>query len=170
MLGTRIKKLEAGLFQSQGCFCTSEPLSGTHIRSHVPGEEGGILGGFFERGRGRGCVNLCTAPVSVFFFFLSFFPNGLKGLVFFLADKQKTALCVSVISLPGLAAKLASAAPSVELAPRSQCHTERAAFQTTKKTGCVSVRLCADDSMQCFFFLPLVSLCSFSLVDFTAPA
>lgn len=59
---------------------------------------------------------------------------GLKGLVFFLAEEQKTALCVSVISLPGLAAKLASDAPSVELALRSQCHTEKAAFQTT---GCV---------------------------------
>lgn len=57
----------------------------------------------------------------------------LKGLVFFLADEQKAALCVSVISLPGLAAKLASVAPSVELALRSQCHTERAAFQTNKK-------------------------------------
>lgn len=132
MLGTRIKKLEAGLFQSQGCFCTSEPLSGTHIRSHVPGE-GGILGGFFGAGTGTG-QRLCEfvySPRLCFFFF--FFSNGLKGLVFFLADKQKTALCVSVISLPGLAAKLASAAPSVELAPWSQCHTERAAFQTTKK-------------------------------------
>lgn len=67
-------------------------------------------------------MNLCIAP----FFY------GLKGLVFFLAEEQKTALCVSVISLPGLAAKPASAAPSVELAPRSQCHTERAASQTTE--------------------------------------
>lgn len=63
-------------------------------------------------------------------------------MVFFLADKQKTALCVSVISLPGLAAKLASASPSVELAQRSQCHTERAAFQTPKTCLWDSTRGC----------------------------
>lgn len=90
---------------------------------------------FFAQARGQGCVNLCIAP---FFFF---FPCELKGLVFFLADEQKAALCVSVISLPGLAAKLASAAPSVELALRSQCHTERASLPNKRKTGCVSVKL-----------------------------
>lgn len=113
-------------------------------------EKKGILG--FERGRGQGCVNLCIAP---FFFY------GLKGLVFFLADKQKTALCVSVISLPGLAAKPASAAPSVELALRSQCHTERAAFQTTKNRLCVCETVCVVDSMQFCFFFQFVCLCSF---------
>lgn len=73
---------------------------------------------------GRDCVNL-----SIALFFFSPPSMGLKGWFSFLADKQKTALCVSVISLPGLAAKLASASSSVELALRSQCHTERAAFQ-----------------------------------------
>lgn len=84
-------------------------------------------------------MNLC---IGLFFY-------GLKGLVFFLADEQKAALCVSVISLPGLAAKLASAAPSVELAPRSQCHTERAAFQTTKNWLCLCEAVCVDAA---FFF------------------
>lgn len=95
-------------------------------------------------------MNLCIA---LFFY-------GLKGLVFFLADEQKTALCVSVISLPGLAAKLASAAPSVELALRSQCHTERTAFQTTKNWLCLCETVCEDDSMH-FFFFKFVSLCTF---------
>lgn len=94
-------------------------------------------------------MNLCIA---LFFY-------GLKGLVFFLADEQKTALCVSVISLPGLAAKLASAAPSVELALRSQCHTERTAFQTTKNWLCLCETVCVDDSMH--FFFKFVFLCTF---------
>lgn len=82
----------------------------------------------FVCGKGQCCVNLCIAP----FFY------GLKGLVFFLADEQKAALCVSVISLPGLAAKLASVAPSVELALRSQCHTEK----QTKNWLCLSETVC----------------------------
>lgn len=82
------------------------------------------------RGKGQGCANLC----SLFFFFSFFSSLWLKGLVFFLADEQKTALCVSVISLPGLAAKLASTAPSVELALRSQCHTEQAASQAAENS------------------------------------
>lgn len=118
-----------------------EPLSEAHIRSHVPGEEGDSW--FWTRTGPR----LCEFVYSPLFFFY-----GLKGLVFFLADKQKTALCVSVISLPGLAAKPASAAPSVELALRSQCHTERAAFQTTKNRLCVCETVCVVDSMQGFFF------------------
>lgn len=81
---------------------------------------------------------------------------GLKGLVFFLAEEHKTALCVSVISLPGLAAKLASEAPSVELALRSQCHTEKTAFQTT---ACVCEWLCAPMTA-CIF--ECVCLCAFS--------
>lgn len=85
-------------------------------------------------------MNLCIG----FFFFLFFY--GLKGLVFFLADKHKTALCVSVISLPGLAAKLASAAPSVELAKRSRCHTEQPAFQKPEAGG-LSMELCVGDSV-----------------------
>lgn len=93
---------------------------------------------------------------------IAFFFYGLKGLVFFLADKQKTALCVSVISLPGLAAKLASASPSVELALRSQCHTERAAFQTPKNWLCVCETVCVDDSMHCFsIFMSLLILLIF---------
>lgn len=101
-------------------------VSGTHISRHVPGEGGDW--------RGRTRESLCE-------FVHSRIPHpntptasmGLKGWFSFLADKQKTALCVSVISLPGLAAKLASASSSVELAPRSQCHTERAAFQKNPK-------------------------------------
>lgn len=146
MLGTRIKKWRLNCCSHKTALY--ERATERHILEAMFLEKKGILG--FERERGQGCVNLCIPP---FFFFY-----GLKGLVFFLADKQKTALCVSVISLPGLAAKLASAAPSVELAPRSQCHTERAAFQTTQNWLCVWDCVCGGQHAAVYQF---VCLCSF---------
>lgn len=80
-IGDQNKGMQAGLSQSHSCFCMSEPLSEARIRSHVLGEEG--LSWFCAR---KG-PSLCEFVYSPFF-------RQLKGLVFFLADEQKTALCV----------------------------------------------------------------------------
>lgn len=82
----------------------------------------------------------------------------LKGLIFFLADEHKAALCTSVISLPGLAVKLANAAHSVELALSRQCHTEKAVFPATENWLCHRETMCVDDCM--LFYLSRVKFCS----------
>lgn len=147
-VGDQNKGMLAGLSQSQACFVRESHWARRHVRSRVPGEEGVSWVFMCARGKGQGCANLCSR----FFFPFSFFLLLLwhKGLVFFLADEQKTALCVSVISLPGLAAKLASTAPSVELALRSQCHTEQAASQAAENWLRFWQIVCMDD---CEFFM-----------------
>lgn len=98
-------------------------------------------------GKGQGSVNLCVASVFC----------SLKGLIFFLADEHKAALCTSVISLPGLAVKLANAAHSVELALSRECHTEKAVFPATENWLCHRETMCVDDCM--LFYLPCVKIC-----------
>lgn len=130
MLGTRIKECSLDCPSHKAALCERATERGVALEA-VFLEKKGFLGFLCVREERAEAVRICVV-VSFFFLFSFFLLLWRKGLVFFLADEQKTALCVSVISLPGLAAKLASTAPSVELALRSQCHTEQAASQAAE--------------------------------------
>lgn len=133
-VGDQDKEVEAGLFQSQGCFVWARPVLEAMFL-----EKKGILG------RGQGCVNLCTARL-----FLRAYRAG------FLLGRRTEDCIVCVCNLfTWIGSKASKCSSQCGIGTEESMSHWASCLPNNQKSGCVSERLCVDGSVQSVCLFPI---------------